>query len=299
MSVTSALSRFSVNVRNNGFVAEIVGADIRNDPDGTCIEIGKAMHRHGVVVIRDQANLSPDAHIRFTERFGQPLVHLIDTAQLPGYPPILVLSNKKRDDGSAVGFEDAGRYWHSDMSYESEPPMGSLLHAIEIPEEGGDTLYCDMVAAYEALPKRLQVELASLEAVHSYATSFSHHPDLGRPELTAEQKGKIKEIAHPVVRVHPDSRKKALYVNPGFTSRFTHLSKEESAPLLDELFAHATQPEFVYRHVWQPSDLVFWDNQITMHHATPFDKSKYDRLMHRTPISGSAPIGPASEVGQD
>jgi taurine dioxygenase len=218
------------------------------------------------------------------------MVHVKAEYLLPDQPEVLVLSNKKHPDGRPMGFEDAGRYWHSDMSYVEEPPLGSLLHAIEIPPEKGDTLYCNMYLAYEELPDATKQRLVGLQAAHSYLASFEGKTKSGyaRDTLTEEQKAQLAEVTHPVVRTHPETGRKALYVNPGFTVRLVGLPEDEGAALLDELLVHASRPEFQFRHVWQPHDLVFWDNRCTMHHATTYD-TQYTRHMHRTTVKGDRP----------
>ena len=270
--------------------AEVSDIDLSTMPDdATFAAIHQALLEHLVLVFRDQ-RLTPAEHVAFSARFGDLMVHVKAEYLLPDQPEVLVLSNKKHPDGRPMGFEDAGRYWHSDMSYVEEPPLGSLLHAIEIPPEKGDTLYCNMYLAYEALPEETKQRLVGLHAAHSYLASFEGKTKSGyaRDTLTDEQKAQLHEVIHPVVRTHPETGRKALYVNPGFTVRLVGLPEDEGAALLDELLVQASKPEFQFRHVWQPHDLVFWDNRCTMHHATPYD-TQYSRHMHRTTVKGDRP----------
>jgi taurine dioxygenase len=271
--------------------AEILGLDLTNEVDAATFEnIHKALLDHLVIVFRDQ-RLSPAQHVAFSRRFGDLMVHVKAEYLLPDQPEVLVLSNKKHADGRPMGFEDAGRYWHSDMSYVEEPPLGSLLHAIEIPPEKGDTLYCNMYMAYEALPDATKRRIEGLQASHSYLASFEGKTKSGyaRDTLTDEQKAQLSEVTHPVVRTHPETGRKALYVNPGFTVRLKGLPENEAATLLDELLEQVSKPAFQFRHVWQPHDLVFWDNRCTMHHATPYD-TQFTRHMHRTTVKGDRPF---------
>lgn len=270
--------------------AEVTDIDLSTMPDdATFAAIHQALLDHLVLVFRNQ-RLTPAEHVAFSERFGELMVHVKAEYLLPDQPEVLVLSNKKHPDGRPMGFEDAGRYWHSDMSYVEEPPLGSLLHAIEIPPEKGDTLYCNMYMAYEELPDATKQRLVGLQAAHSYLASFEGKTKSGyaRDTLTEEQKAQLAEVTHPVVRTHPETGRKALYVNPGFTVRLVGLPGDEGAALLDELLVHASRPEFQFRHVWQPHDLVFWDNRCTMHHATTYD-TQYTRHMHRTTVKGDRP----------
>ncbi len=270
--------------------AEVTDIDLSTMPDdATLAAIHQALLDHLVLVFRDQ-RLTPAEHVAFSERFGELMVHVKAEYLLPDQPEVLVLSNKKHPDGRPMGFEDAGRYWHSDMSYVEEPPLGSLLHAIEIPPEKGDTLYCNMYMAYEDLPEETKQRLVGLQAAHSYLASFEGKTKSGyaRDTLTEEQKAQLNEVIHPVVRTHPETGRKALYINPGFTVRLVGLPEDEGAALLDDLLVQASRPEFQFRHVWQPHDLVFWDNRCTMHHATTYD-TQYARHMHRTTVKGDRP----------
>lgn len=271
--------------------AEVSDINLSTVPDdATFAAIHQALLEHLVLVFRDQ-RLTPAEHVAFSARFGDLMVHVKAEYLLPNQPEVLVLSNKKHPDGRPMGFEDAGRYWHSDMSYVEEPPLGSLLHAIEIPPEKGDTLYCNMYLAFEALPDETKQRLVGLQAAHSYLASFEGKTKSGyaRDTLTDEQKAQLHEVIHPVVRTHPETGRQALYVNPGFTVRLVGLPEDEGAALLDELLVQASKPEFQFRHVWQPHDLVFWDNRCTMHHATPYD-TQYSRHMHRTTVKGDRPF---------
>ncbi|MDA0369661.1 MAG: TauD/TfdA family dioxygenase [Proteobacteria bacterium] len=271
--------------------AEILGVDVAHVLGDSDFEtVRRALLDHNVIAIRDQ-HLTPAQHVAFSQRFGDLMVHVKAEYLLPGQPEVLVLSNKKHPDGRAMGFEDAGRYWHSDMSYVDEPPLGSLLYAVEIPPEGGDTLFCNMYRAYETLPNSTKKRLVGLRAAHSYVASFEGKTSSGyaRDTLTDEQKAQLREVIHPVVRTHPETGRPALYVNPGFTLRIEDLPQDEAVSLLDELIQHMTQPAFQYRHVWKPHDLVFWDNRCTMHHATTYDPS-FARHMHRTTVRGDRPF---------
>jgi len=271
--------------------AEVRGLDLAKPLDDAAFDaVHQAFLEHLVLVFRDQ-HLTPAQHVAFSRRFGDLAIHVKEEYLLPGQPEVLILSNKKHPDGRPMGFEDAGRYWHSDMSYEDEPPLGSLLYAVEIPPAEGDTLFANMYLAYEALPDETKHRLEGLTAAHSYLASFEGKTKIGagRDTLSEEQKAQLREVVHPVVRTHPETGRKALYVNPGFTVRIEGLPEREAADLLDELIAHTAKPAFQYRHVWQPHDLVFWDNRCAMHHATTYDR-QYARHMHRTTVKGDRPF---------
>ena len=272
--------------------AEIVGLDISkpiNDADFA--RIHRAHLDHHVVVFRDQ-RISPADHIAFSRRFGPLEIHVLHQFQLPNHPEILIVSNIKNEKGEPIGLGDAGVYWHSDISYKPQPSLGSLLHAQELPGDGiGDTLFADQHLAWEALSPALQQRILPLKAEHSYLAKYeelrSKNP--WRPKLSQAQIDQVAPAMQPVVRTHPETGKKALFVSEHFTTGIVGLPKEEGDALLAELFAHSVKPEFVYRHAWQPHDLVFWDNRSLMHLAagTPDDLR---RRLYRTTVQGDTPF---------
>lgn len=269
--------------------AEIVGLDLsRPLDDATFGEVRKAfLDSEGVLILRDQ-RITPEQHIAFSRRFGPLMIHVLRQFLLPGHPEILLVSNVM-ENGKPVGLGDAGRYWHSDLSYVAEPSLGSLLHAQEIPSEGGDTSFVNMYAAYETLPAAIKRRIDGKRAIHSYRNSYDRmQGTTWRPPLTEAQKAEVQEVAHPVVRTHPETGRKALFVNEGFTSRIVGLPEEESRDLLQFLFAHSNQPRFAYRHRWQEHDLVFWDNRCAIHYAHGCPP-ELRRHMHRTTVQGDAP----------
>jgi len=283
----------AIAVRNVGgkFAAEVLGADLARDADFEPVR--QAFLDHGVIVIRDQT-LTPEVQIAFSRRFG-PLMgrrpSASDKVLMQGYPEITLLSNRRRD-GEYIGNADAGRYWHSDMSFEENPNLGTFVHAIEIPPEGGDTLFADLELAYETLPTATKRRIEGKRAAHTFAKHYHNIMAKGstRPPLTPEQLAALKEVWHPIVRTHPDTGRKALFVNPGHTTRIEDMDEAESQALLDELFAHSLKPEHVYRHKWRLGDAVFWDNRRVIHQAEGYDMSRYTRHMHRTCIHGDRPF---------
>jgi taurine dioxygenase len=268
--------------------AEVIGLDLGAPiSDATFEAVHRAFLDHCLLVFRDQ-NLTPDQHVAFSARFGPLTEHVIDQFLLPGYPQILRISNKKDSAGQNVGLVDAGRYWHSDLSYAEVPSLGSMLYSLEIPPEGkgGDTLFANLRAAYEALPDATKARLDGRKAV--YMTSRQRFKDDDRIQLSERQAAATPAVEHPVVRTHPETGRKALFVNPGHTDHIVGMSPAEGRALLEELFAHATGDAFVYRHKWRLRDLVFWDNRCLMHIADP-PLPGYDRHMHRTTIEGDRP----------
>lgn len=270
--------------------AEVAGLDL-TQPLGpeTVQRLHRALGENGILLFRG-AELTPEQHIAFSRQFGQLESHVVGEFNLPGHPEIFIVSNV-REEGKLKGAVYAGQYWHSDLSYMHKPSLGSLLLCREMPSVGGDTMWASMYLAYESLSEVMKEFLARLKAVHDYSnaydTYFAHLKE--RPPLTPEQRAKTPPVEQPMVRTHPLTGRKALYVNPGFTTRIVGMAKEESQPILEFLFRHATRPEFIYRHNWRVNDLIFWDNRCTMHYALADYDFSVRRHMHRTTIAGDAP----------
>ncbi|CAN5713437.1 TauD/TfdA family dioxygenase [soil metagenome] len=272
--------------------AEVIGADLRQPVgDNLFRELHQAwVDADGLLVIRDQL-LTPEQQISFSRQFGELASAgdnpLIQKYTLPGYPEIFRVSNKK-EDGEPLGREDAGTYWHSDGTWQTFPSKASILYGIEIPRVGGNTMFADLYQAWETLTPTLQRMLEGLKAVHAMAnaggTSFERE-FTGKGDVVA-----AKTAVHPLVIVHPDSGRKALFVNRGYTAQIVGLSRPESDALLGFLFQHSTAPELVYRHSWRPHDLVIWDNRCTAHYAIPDYKAVGDRYLHRTSVKGDRPM---------
>lgn len=278
--------------------AEVIGLDLMGEVgEADLARIKAAFADRGVLVFRDQGKLTPARHVEFSRNFGPLEIHVQHAFHHKEHPEILLVSNVV-ENGKPIGLTDAGRYWHSDLSYVAEPSLGSLLHARELPDEGGDTLFTNMVAVYDALPEDIRLRIERLDAEHSYEArnkiQQAKYGDL-RPGLSEEQKAKVRPVVHPVVRVHPESGRKALFVNEGFTTRIVGLPEAESTELLGKLFALSIEERFIYRHRWQPNDLVFWDNRQTMHLATPFPQH-FRRRLNRTTVRGDVPVGARSAL---
>lgn len=270
--------------------AEVTGIDLARPLPAADVErLHQALGRHGILLFRN-ADLTPEAHIAFSRQFGPLVSHVVGDFNLAGHPEIYVVSNL-REEGRLKGAVYAGQYWHSDLSYMPKPSLGSLLLCHEMPEVGGDTIWANMALAYESLSEPMKQFLGGLRAIHDYShaydTYFAHLKE--RPPLTVEQRAKTPPVEQPVIRTHPVTGRKTLYVNPGFTTGFVGMPREESAPILEFLFRHATRPEFVYRHKWRVKDLMFWDNRGTMHYALADYDFSVRRHMHRTTLAGDAP----------
>jgi taurine dioxygenase len=243
--------------------AEISGVDLAQDlPDGVVAEIRAALVEHQVIFFRDQ-DLSPARQVAFGRRFGPLNIHPY-VRGMEGYPEVMEII---KEPGDRTNF---GGGWHSDTSFLERPAIGSILHAIELPEWGGDTLFSSQVAAYEALSPGMKATLEGLRAVHSAGREYSaqgHSAQKRSSMSVAEAEGAVGEFIHPVVLAHPESGRKALYVNPAFTMRFEGWTKRESRPLLDFLFEHCRYEGYTCRFAWKPGSVAFWDNRQVWHFA--------------------------------
>lgn len=273
--------------------AEITGVDLTQAlSDAELSDIYRAFLDHQVVVFRDQ-QLTPEQHIAFSRNFGEIDINVRSRFNKPGHPEIFVVSNII-ENGQPIGVNDAGRYWHTDHCYVAEPSRCSLLYALEIPQQPGqslgDTLFASTTAAYDSLPDDMKQTLAGKLAVNSYRYTYERKVnEFDRTPLAAEGRSAPPDIEHPVVRTHPDTGKPCLFVNEGYTTRITGMTEDESRRTLDYLFHHLQLPAHVYRHRWQPRDLLLWDNCATQHKAV-FDYAlPLRRRMERVTIRGSTP----------
>lgn len=290
MTDTALASELDIRPLSDALGAEVTGLDLDRPLSGQALaRIHRAHLDHHVLVFRGQ-RITPAQQVAFSRRFGPLQIHVLKKFQLAGYPEVLVVSNIV-EKGEPIGLGDAGHYWHSDLSYKDRPSLGSMLHAQELPAEGGDTLFANQHAAYEALSPALKARIAGLRAEHSYLAKYEELRARSpwRPKLTQAQIDEVPPAVHPVVRTHPETGRKALFVSEHFTTRIVGLPEDESRALLAELFAHSARPEFVYRHRWQPHDMVFWDNRSVLHLAagTP---DHLRRRLNRTTIEGDAPF---------
>jgi taurine dioxygenase len=274
-----------------GFGVQLSGINLavaqRNADSMAALE--RAFLEHHVVAIREQ-ELDVNDVVAVSRCFGPLEPHVLDRFHHPETRLVLVLSNRVDEYGRALGLQDAGSFWHSDVSFKQRPAKATLLYALEVPIEGGDTLFCDMMAAYDALPDELKRTLENAIAVHDYANRDRvAHRTGTKPRLDAENLRRVPPVGHPVVRRHPVTGRKALYVNPTYTVRIEGMEASRSESLLKEIFDHCLEDRFQMRYRWRPKDVVIWDNAAVMHSATTqkLDPSKY-RTLWRTIIVGEA-----------
>jgi alpha-ketoglutarate-dependent 2,4-dichlorophenoxyacetate dioxygenase len=274
------------------FVARVTGLDLSNQLDeGDFGQVRDAFHRYAVVVFPEQA-LTDDEQIAFSERFGPLELSLRkDRQRRIDNPRISDISNvdeKDRvfdpDDERAI-YNAGNRLWHSDSSFKRVPAMASLLSGREVPPEGGETEYADLRGAWDALPADRQRGLPSLVAEHSFVYSRGL---IGYDQFTDAERAAVPPVPQAVVRTHPATGRKSLYLG-SHASHILGRPVDEGRALLRELLEFATQPQFVYRHVWRQHDLVMWDNRCVLHRGRPWDERRYRRVMHRTTVAGAGP----------
>jgi taurine dioxygenase len=260
--------------------AEVQGVDLARPLAQEVVgEIRQALLAH-LVIFFPRQQLGPAELLAFAGRFGQPTEYP-QMKGLPGYPHVIAVTKLEHE---RVNF---GGVWHSDTTYLERPPLGSLLYAVEVPPHGGDTLFANQYLAYETLSEGLRKTLDGLVGVN---TSAKAEISRTREDRLREARAELKVLVgtHPVVRTHPETGRRALYVNAAHTTHFQGWTVEESQPLLAYLFAHQVRPEFTCRFRWQPGSLAFWDNRCAQHNPVN-DYHGFRRVMHRVTLAGDAP----------
>ena len=270
------------------FGAEIAGIDLaRLEDDSSWRALEDAFLAHHVLSFRDQ-QLSVEQVLAASRRFGPLEAHVMSQYHHPQTPLVIVLSNRA-DGVRPRGLKDAGSFWHSDVSYKAAPARATLLYALEVPGQGGDTLFCDLTQAYGELPAALKARIAGRFAVHDYAKRDRIAAAQGGiAALSEEQRRRTPPVRHPVVRRHPLTGRDALYINPAYTVEIEGYGAAESEALMAQIFAHCLQPQYRARYKWRAGDVVLWDNAALMHAATTrdLDPARH-RTLWRTIISGA------------
>jgi taurine dioxygenase len=261
--------------------AEIIGLDLRQQMDEpVAAQVLETWHRYLVILLRDQ-HLSEEDEVRFAERFGPPAV--IHTKQFMQKHPAVMLISNIREDGKPIGaLPDGEMHFHTDQCHQERPAMASMLYAIEVPSKGGNTLFANAYAAYETLPGEIKRRIEGRRALNAYDY------DTAATKRGTKVADGVPTYVHPVVRTHPATGRKALYVNRLMTVRIEDMPEEESSALLDFLFDHQEQRQFIYEHVWRVGDILMWDNRCTLHARTDFTADER-RLMRRVTVLGEKP----------
>jgi taurine dioxygenase len=279
----------------NACGAEIRGIDLSQPINEALFEqIFAAFAEHGILVLRNQDVPGPH-QIAFSERFGELDIYVLSEYTMDEHPEILLISNIK-ENGRNIGLADAGTTWHTDTSYLERPPLATFLHAKELPiKDGkilGDTIFSSAAAAYDVLDADLKSKIDGLAAVHSYYGKHEARAKLGRSDRvkpSKEEDKALQPVAHPIVRRHPITGRKALFIASGECIGIPGMSDEDALPLIDQLAVHITKEEFHYRHQWREGDFIIWDNSQLQHFAVRDYELPLRRLMYRTQVKGPIP----------
>jgi taurine dioxygenase len=267
----------------DGFGVEVLGVDLAAADPATQDALVDAFHRAGAMVIRNQT-LSAEDQLAFTRRFGELETNTSDEFTYPGHNEIYIISNKE-EDGRPIGNWQAGQGWHTDASFQEKPTLCTLLYAVEVPAEGSDTLFADLCAAYDALSDAEKDAYGDLKIKHSLTALRRMQ---GRPLSEADLA--LPDVIHPMIRTHPADGRKALWVSTGTVTGVVGMSNPEGLDLIHRLVDFATEERFVHAHKWRVGDLLIWDNRCTLHRGTPFDLTRYQRLVYRTWVKGDRPV---------
>ena len=277
--VKSSVEDIKVRALSPAIGAEIMGVDLSQPiDDATKQKLLDIWHENLVILLRDQ-NLDEDSQVRFADAFGEPAKVSSGRSFSKKHPSVMLISNI-RENGEAIGaLPDGEMHFHTDQCHQPRPAKATILYAMEVPSKGGDTLFSNAYLAYETLPEHIRVKIEGRRALNAYEKDSTIRSD-------AYEKG--ASSWHPVVRTHPVTGRKGLYVNRLMTREIEGLPKEESDAILDVLFAHQEQQKFIYGHQWRPGDVVMWDNRCSLHARTDFSAGER-RLMRRVTILGEAP----------
>ncbi len=288
--MATVMDNMTVKPLSEALGAEISGINAAELDDATFDKLRDVFHENLVVVVKDQ-DLTPAQQTEFARRFGEIQYHISPEYLMKDQPEVMILSNEK-EDGKFIGLPDGGSEWHSDHSYVDQPTGYTMLHAIKVPKDGGDTEWTNMVRAYEALSDEMKSRLDGLIGIHSF--NRMKNQSLSVPVRHMNDPDYYKrsppDSFHPVVRTHPHTGKKALYISPRFTIGIKDMDDVEAQPLLDELFAHIQNRDFIYHHRWTVGDLLMWDNRATIHLALLGVPEGQARRMHRTTVLGEVPF---------
>ena len=275
---------FSITPLSAALGAEVRGLDLtRPLTEAKTVALRQALLQHLLLVFPEQ-HLTAGQLVDFCRCFGPITRHILDQFYHPEDHDLCIISNVLESGKGRATVGSAGSYWHSDLSYLAEPAETSMLYAIEVPETGGDTLFCNMYAAYEELSEAMRSRIAGLTAVHNIMSGTGAD---SKVPLTEAQRAKVPDAIHPIVRRHPETGREALFVNPGFTRRVVELDARAGTTLLEELFAHANEARFTYRHKWQAGDVTLFDGRASMHSATGGYTNTDRRTLWRAFMGGS------------
>jgi len=271
--------------------AEIRGLDLSKPLSDETVEEVRQVWLSHVIAVFPQQEVDDDQHIAFSRRFGELELINMSALQMDGRPEIYEATNLDRhgnimvDDDPVLAINRGNQKWHSDSSFKRVPATASILRAYIVPEQGGETEFANMAAAYDALDDATKERCDGLIAVHDFYWS---RRDINEKTFSQAERDAIPPVRHPLIRVHPETGRKAIYAG-SHAREIEGMDLEESRELIDSLIEHGTSPQFTYRHKWKVGDMVLWDNRAALHRGMAFDDTKVKRRLHRTTIAGTAP----------
>jgi taurine dioxygenase len=279
--------RFQIRSLCEAFGAELRGVDLSGSVDEELYAaIRAAFVDYQLLLFRDQ-DLPPASHVALGRSFGEVQIHVMSQYHADGFPELYFLSNLDESGDPSGKHPDKGTLaWHSDGSWRRVTGQATMLYAVQVPRDGGETHFCDMYGAYEALDEAMKARLEGVRAVHNL--DFSRTRRHGEDPMTEAQRREVPPVDHPVVRTHPETGRKCIFLGD-HAETIAGLDYQEGRRLVEEVNALAIRPELIYRHVWRPRDLVIWDNRCLMHRATPYDTVRERRVMRRCTILGEVP----------
>lgn len=277
--------------------AAVHGVDLGEPLDDATIAAIRRAFLENIVLVFPRQSLTPDSHVAFSRRFGELAIHVSGEYLLPGHPEILLLTNERKETGERVSIADGGSGWHSDLSYMDKPSLGSVLYAVRTPEDRSvaqDTEWSNQYLAYDTLSEDMKRRIAGLKALHVFDQDLNPRmPPVDtryRDKHTPEKRAKTPPRPHPLVRVHPETGRKALFCSLRFTTEIADMDRSEGDRILDALFEHQDNPDFVFRHRWNAGDVVMWDNRCSNHRAVgKVAEPPNIRRLHRTTLAGDIP----------
>ena len=285
-------SAFDVRQLGPSFAAEVRGCDVKAEVKNSalCADLLDLFHIYRVLVFPAQ-DLSPRELLGFAHLFGEIRPHPDQRFCVPECPEVMLIGNLKEGEDYHSLFVNSREEWHADLTYTATPNKATMLYALNVPPEGGDTMFVDMVAAYDSLSEAERTAIEGRGAVYDYvcmdAVLREHDPI--RPPLSAETRRKLPPVTHPLAPSHPATGRRSIYLSPEVISHVEGMTSAESKSFVARIMAHATQDRHVYRHRWRVGDLVLWDNRCTNHSATTFDDARYLRLLYRCTVEGERP----------
>ena len=280
-------SKIQVNPLSEHLGGEINDVDARSIGQEISLNSVKSLlFEHQLLCFRDQ-DLLPQDVLDFTQLFGEPVPHVLQQFALPGFPDIVVLSNIV-EDGRPIGNRGEGFGWHTDLTYMARPAAYTILYALEVPPEGGDTLFASMYKAYDSLTEKEKEQLRGRVANYSYLKLYSKRENV--EPLTEAQRERTPDVSHPLVRIHPETEREGMYLNLDDCIGVEGNDSTSGLDLVSQLFNYTVE-NFQFRHRWRTGDLLIWDNRGALHTATAYDMERHRRLIYRTSVRGEVPIG--------